>query len=270
MLRTIKGERERGEKGMKRPNGSSQASDQTAGALEQQLTNLVSVIPVDEWKRQYWEQGEFFTQEQVVSPEIIDVFLEEVEKVRPHINRNFIPGHKKGGSVSFYLLQRHAPAILALYQHQGFIELLSRMAGVPLLRCPETDPHSCALYFYTEAGDHIGYHYDTSYYKGDRYTVLVGLRDQSTSRLLCRLHTREKGRSVEELALSTEAGAFVFFNGDKLYHAVTPLGADEERIVLTLQYVTDPSMGLVQRWFSNMKDAVGYFGWSSIWRKGSS
>lgn len=133
--------------------------------------------------------------------------------------------------------------------------------------CPEEDPHSCALYFYTEAGDHIGYHYDTSYYKGDRFTVLLGLQDQSSSRLVCRLHTKEQGREVKELSLLTDPGTFIFFNGDKLHHAVTPLGAGEERIVLTLQYITNPSMGLAQRWFSNMKDAVGYFGWSAMFRK---
>ena len=47
--------------------------------------------------------------------------------------------------------------------------------GQRLQPCPEADPPSCALYFYTEPGDHIGFHYDTSYYKGTRYTVLVGL-----------------------------------------------------------------------------------------------
>jgi hypothetical protein len=44
--------------------------------------------------------------------------------------------------------------------------------------CPENDPHSCALYYYTEPGDHIGFHYDTSYYKGARYTILMGLVDK--------------------------------------------------------------------------------------------
>jgi len=59
----------------------------------------------------------------------------------------------------------------------------------------------------------------------------------------------------------------LFCNGDKLYHAVTPLAEGEERIVLTLQYVTDPGMSLAHRWFSNMKDAVGYFGWSALFRR---
>jgi len=242
----------------------------TSPAIDQQLTDLVSTFELEEWKKRYWEQGEFLNREQVISPAILDAFMEEVDSVRSRINRNFIPGHKKGGSVSFYLLQQHAPSILALYHHPDWINFLSRIAGVPLLLCPESDPHSCALYFYTEKGDHIGWHYDTSYYKGARFTVLVGLRDRSTSKLMCRLHTKEPGKPEKELALATEPGAYVFFNGDKLYHAVTPLGSNnEERIVLTLQYVTNPAMGLAQRWFSNMKDAVGYFGWSALLGKPS-
>ncbi len=236
-------------------------------AIDRQLTEALLPLHVEDMTRQYWEQGQFLALEHLMPTQLVQEFMQEVERVRPQINRNFIPGHKKGGSVSFYLLQKSAPAILAFYHHQGWMNLLSQIAGVPLLLCPEEDPHSCALYFYTEPGDHIGYHYDTSYYKGERFTVLLGLRDQSSSRLVCRLHTKEPDREVKELSLRTEPGTYIFFNGDKLYHAVTPLGAEEERIVLTLQYVTNPSMGMAQRWFSNMKDAVGYFGWSALFRK---
>jgi hypothetical protein len=92
------------------------------------------------------------------------------------------------------------------------------------------------------------------------------LRDQSSSKLLCRLHTKDSGKEIQELSLVTEPGTFVFFNGDKLHHAVTPLAEGEERIVLTLQYVTNPAMSVAHRLFSNMKDAVGYFGWSALFR----
>jgi hypothetical protein len=236
-------------------------------SIDQQVSDIVSEVNTEEWIRQYWDQGEFFALERMLPSSLVDEFMREVDGVRPKINRNFIPKHKKGGSVSYYLLQESAPAILAFYQHQTWINLLSHIAGVPLLLCPDVDPHACALYFYTEPGDHIGYHYDTSYYKGARYTVLIGLRDQSSSQLLCRLHTKEAGREVQELSLATEPGTFIFFNGDKLHHAVSPLAEGEERIVLTLQYVTDPAMSFAHRWFSNMKDAVGYFGWSALFRK---
>ncbi len=232
--------------------------------IGQQVADLVTGVNLDEWTRQYWAQGEFLVQEHLMPGSLVEVFMKEVEGVRSQINRNFIPKHKKGGSVSSYILHDCAPAMVTLYRHPQWITLLSQIVGMPLLLCPDEDPHACALYFYTEPGDHIGYHYDTSYYKGARYTLLIGLYDQSTSRLLCRLHTKEEGQPVEELSLATGPGTVILFNGDKLYHAVTPLAEHEKRIVLTMQYVTDPGMGFVNRWFSNMKDAVGYFGWSAL------
>jgi choline kinase len=46
-----------------------------------------------------------------------------------------------------------------------------RVAGERLHASPSGDPHAYALYFYTEPGDHIGWHYHTSYYAGRRYTL---------------------------------------------------------------------------------------------------
>ena len=238
--------------------------------IQPSITETLRRLDVDGMSRAYWEQGEFFSQVHAFPSGVVERFMEEVEKVRPRINRNYIPGHKKGGSVSFYDLQTYAPSIVGLYRHPEWIQLLSKVSKAPLVLCPENDPHSCALYFYTEPGDHIGYHYDTSYYKGARFTVLVGLRDDSSSRLVCRLHTKDPNRENQEMAMATGTGTLIFFNGDKVHHAVTPLKEGEERIVLTLQYLTDPSMGLAQRWFSNMKDAVGYFGWSAVFGKSSS
>ncbi len=215
----------------------------------------------------YQDQGEFLSLDSFLSQGVIDDLMEEVEGVRPLLNRNYIPKHKKGGSVSYFIVKESSPALTALYKNRGFIEWLSQLAGERLLLCPEDDPHACALYFYTEVGDHIGYHYDTSYYKGARYTVLIGLLDNSSSRLECRLHTKDPSKETKELSLDTKPGSFIFFNGDKLHHAVTPLGENEERIVLTLQYVTNPEMGRFNRWFSNMKDAVGYFGLSALFRR---
>lgn len=235
--------------------------------IDHELTRVVEGLDMPHLQQRYNDQGEMLTIPQFFSQSVINQFMTEVNRVRPFVNRNYIPAHKKGGSVSSYLLREHAPSILSFYQAPAFIQWLSRLTGVSLLLCPDDDPHACALYFYTEPGDHIGFHYDTSYYKGERYTVLLGLTDQSTSRLLCRLHTKNPERESTELALSTDPGLLVVFNGDTLYHAVTPLGEGEERIVLTLQYVTDPNMGTFHRWFSNMKDAVGYFGLSALFRK---
>ena len=188
----------------------------------------------------------------------------DVERVRPAIHRSYIPRHKKGGSVSYYTLVEHAPAITALYRAPAFVELLASVTGRPLQPCPASDPHACALYFYTEPGDHIGFHYDTSYYRGERFTVLVGLIEQSSSRLACQLYKNVAGREPVDLDLKTDPGTLVLFNGDKLWHSITPLGAGEERVSLTLEYVTDPSMPALRRFVSNMKDAIAYFGLRTV------
>ena len=134
--------------------------------------------------------------------------------------------------------------------------------------CPDNDPHSCALYYYTEAGDHIGFHYDTSYYKGARYTILMGLVDRSTQcKLVCELFKDVPDQTPRTLELVTQPGDMVIFNGDKLWHAVTPLGEGEERIALTMEYVTNPEMGSFKRLYSNLKDSFAYFGIRGVFKR---
>jgi hypothetical protein len=218
-------------------------------------------------RQSYRDQNEFVYLERWLPAGLIARMLSEVERVRPAVNRNYIPRHKKGGSVSFYTLLEQAPTIVALYRAPAFIEFLANLTGQRLQPCPEADPHSCALYFYTEPGDHIGFHFDTSYYRGARYTVLLGLIEQSSSRLVCQLFKKDPGRQPVELQLATHPGTLIVFNGDKLWHAVTPLQSGEERVSLTLEYVTDPSMHPAKRLFSNLKDAFAYFGFRTVFRR---
>jgi len=232
--------------------------------VAEEIARALASLDLEAVRATYWAQNEFIHLERLLPPSVVEPMVEEVERARPAVNRNYIPRHKKGGSVSYYTLVEQAPTILALYRAPAFIRFLASLAGRPLQPCPESDPHACALYFYTEPGDHIGFHYDTSYYKGTRYTVLLGLVERSSSRLVCRLHKDDPAREVCELALATEPGTLVLFHGDKLWHKITPLGENEERVSLTLEYVTDPGMTPVKRFVSNMKDAIAYFGFRSV------
>ncbi|MBI2195158.1 MAG: 2OG-Fe(II) oxygenase [Planctomycetes bacterium] len=236
--------------------------------LEQEIGQAIARIRFQECQAAFQDRGQTLFLEDFLPAAVVEaILLPEVERLRPRAHRSFIPRHKKSGSISFYTLAKDAPVFLTLYRSRPLRDFLSRLAGVPLLLCPEDDPHSCALYYYTKPGDHIGFHYDTSYYKGARYTALLGLVQRSNSRLVCQLHKNEPGRQVQELELATPPGAFVFFNGDKLYHAVTPLGRDEQRVVLTMEYVTNPQMNAFHRAFSNLKDAFAYFGLSTLFRR---
>jgi hypothetical protein len=161
-----------------------------------------------------------------------------------------------------------APAITAVYHSEELLQFLRRIAGAQMQECPPNDPHRCAFYAYTEEGDHMGFHYDTSYYKDRRWTLLVGFQDDSSSRLLCHLHTKQPGHEVEKLELKMTPGMLVLFNGDKVYHSVSPVKAGETRYVVSMQFVTSGEMNPFMRFISNMKDAVGYFGLRGVFGGG--
>lgn len=245
-------------------------SEELKQIIWDEVQRAVKTIDLKEIQKIYLEQNECVFLEQFLPPVFVERYLiPEVEGLRRFIHRNYIPMHKKGGSVSYYEIIDRAPALLALYRSPAFMEFLNLLFAVNVMPCPEMDPHACALYFYTEPGDHIGFHYDTSYYKGSRYTVLLGLIERSEQcRLICHLFKGDPNREVKEIQLQTLPGSLVLFNGDKLWHAISPLAKGEERVVLTMEYVTNPEMGPFKRFVSNMKDAIAYFGLSGL-RKGA-
>ena len=243
----------------------------TRTGISEAVEQAVAALDFGRARTEYWEQNEFICLPRFLPEAVVEAHLvAQAVRLKSKLNRNYIPGHKKGGSVSYYTVREQAPEFLELYRSPAFLDFLSRLVGARLLLCPENDSHACALYYYTEPGDHIGFHYDTSYYNGARYTILMGLVDRSPScRLVCQLFKGDPTRKMRELQLATEPGTMVIFNGDKLWHAVTPLGEGEERIALTLEYVTNQEMGRLDRLYSNLKDAFGYFGLKALWGAGS-
>ena len=232
--------------------------------LQTELLNTIAAFDREKLKAEFQSQNEFLVIEKFLPTSILDELLLTLPSLQPAINRNYIPKHKKGGSISRFNLDNFAPIFGTLYQLPLLFELLNEITEEKLLACPADDPHTYALYYYTEPGDHIQYHYDTSYYRGKRYTVLLGLVDQSTSKLEYQLYRNNPNRETQTNSVAVTPGTLVLFNGDKLYHRVTPLGDNEERIVLTMEYVTDTQMYGLNRFVSNMKDAIAYFGFRQV------
>ncbi|HET9963181.1 MAG TPA: 2OG-Fe(II) oxygenase [Nitrospiraceae bacterium] len=244
-------------------------SQALAGTVTEAVDRAIAALDVDRLQQQYWEQNEFLYLNEFLPRDLVEALLvPEARTVKSDLNRNYIPGHKKGGSVSYYTVIEKAPQFLEIYRSASFRSFLNALTKAPLQLCPDNDPHSCALYYYTEPGDHIGYHYDTSYYNGARYTVLMGLLDRSAQcRLVADLFKDVPGKQVIHKEFATAPGDLVIFNGDKLWHAVTPLGQGEERIVLTMEYVTNPEMGAWKRLYSNLKDSFAYFGLRAVFKR---
>jgi hypothetical protein len=218
-------------------------------------------------RAQFTAQGSFLYLEQFLPPAVTDRLIAAVAAVEGSVNRNYLPRHKQGGSVSRHTLDALAPFIAALYRSRALQSWLAAVAGEPLQMSPADDAHAYAFYFYTRAGDHIGWHYDTSYYHGRRYTVLLGVIDDSSCRLEYELHTRDPAVENVSGSLKYPPGSLVFFDGDRLKHRITPSLAGERRVSLTLEYVTDQRMSAGWRLISNFKDAIAYFGLRQVFRR---
>lgn len=226
-------------------------------------------IPLEPLRRAFVEQGSFLFLPEFLPPEVTARLASAVDALQSSVNRNYLPGHKQGGSVGRHAIDEHAPFIAELYRSHALIDMLEGIAGERLQLSPPDDPHAYALYFYTRPGDHIGWHYDTSYYAGRRYTVLFGVVDRSSCRLDYELHTREKGVAVVPGSIQIPPGGLVFFDGDALRHRITPLKQGENRVSLTFEYVTDARMRRGWRLISNFKDALGYFGFRQVFARRS-
>lgn len=236
-------------------------------ALDAALLGNLNALDQEGLRRDYREQGSFLYVPDFLPPDFTARLIAAVDAVMPVVNRNYLPGHKQGGSVSRHGIDQLAPFIAQLYRSPALLSWLASVSEDRLQLSPADDPHAYALYFYSRPGDHIGWHYDTSYYAGRRYTLLLGVIDRSTCRLDYELHTKEPGKAVQAGSIQIAPGGLVFFDGDKLRHRITPIGADEFRVSLTFEYVTNQHMSPWWRFVSNMKDAVAYFGFRQVFSR---
>ena len=232
----------------------------TATSVDAALARCVSNLDPLRTKLVFWRQDELIVLPSLLPPALVHAVTAEVEALEPAIVRKHVPGYKQAGSIGYFTLRERAPTAVALYRSSVLRRFLADLADRELLTCPEDDAHACAAYCYGRGGDRIGFHYDTSWYRGARYTVLLGLVDGSSARLHCQVHSRERHRPTVDLRVQTTPGTLVVFNGDKLRHAVTPLRPGERRVVLALQYVTDRHMDGWRRMVSRVKDSLTYFG----------
>jgi len=232
-----------------------------AAVASQPSDCIAKTDEINLYKEQY-QPNKLLVIDQFISSDYVQAhFLPEIESCRAHIHRVKVGSFKKSGSVSRHNLEKFAPQLFSLYNASWMKQFVEAVVGEKVSLCPPEDPHGIALYCYTEPGDHIGVHYDKSFYRGRRYTVLLGLvQDAAASKLLCYPGANKLNRRKNPRSVYTHPGTLVIFNGDTLWHEVTPLAANEERIVLTMEYVTDNRMSSLNRFISHTKDRFLYFG----------
>src|SRR6185295_20146441 len=72
-----------------------QSMSDAATPVADTVRQALATLDVDAVRRSYWDQNEFVYLERWLPAGLIDRILSEVERVRPAVNRNYIPRHKK-------------------------------------------------------------------------------------------------------------------------------------------------------------------------------
>ncbi len=226
------------------------------------LQNTVSNSDISALREQYQKQHQMLVIDDFLPKNfVIEHLVPQVEICSKFVHRVKVPGFKKSGSVSYQKLKQHGQELFSIYRSDIMRKFIEGIVGESLSFCPEKDPHAAALYYYTEPGDRIGIHYDKSFYKGRRYTVLLGMiQDSESSKLICYPGSTKRNRKQNPIHVATHPGTLVIFNGDVLWHEVSPLAENEKRVILTMEYLTDTRISKLSKRISDLKDRYLYFG----------
>jgi hypothetical protein len=178
---------------------------------------------------------------------------------RQRAERSYIPGHKKGGTLSYEDMHRHAPACLAFYHSHSLHRLLSEIIGEPLVPTADHDQSSCSLLYYDHAGDHINWHYDHNFYRGRHFTVLLSLVNRSRSGGTSSGCLTQRSPTGELIEWDTSQNVLVMFEGAFVLHRATPIASGDERILLSMTLCTNPRIHPLKEMVRRVKD-MAYFG----------
>lgn len=178
--------------------------------------------------------------------------------------RSYLPGHKKGGTISYEELHAIAPEIVAFYNSSEMRRVCSDIVGEPVVPTPINDQSSCSLLCYNKPGDHIGWHYDHNFYNGRHFTVLLPLVNErndgsglSSAELLAKL-------DGQEVTQSSAPNTLIMFEGAEVVHKVTKLAENETRIILSMTFCTNPTASLAKSVSRRVKDTA-FFGVRALW-----
>ena len=107
-----------------------------------ELASALAGLDLAQLRQRFQVQGSFLFLPQFLPPAVTGQLLAGVAAVAGVVNRNYLPGHKQGGSVSRYTIDELAPAIAQLYRSRELLGWLSALTGQP---SSSRERYSCAI-----------------------------------------------------------------------------------------------------------------------------
>ena len=121
-----------------------------------------------------------------------------------------------------------------------FLEIVRSRTGISNLQfVPEADTNRLSLLYYKDEGDGIDWHVDGTIYLGDRWAgILTIVEDIKESE--AKLELKPNGKPAT-FPVEKMENTLVLFQGDQVQHRARPMLMDEQRIVVSLLFSTNPT-----------------------------
>ena len=121
-----------------------------------------------------------------------------------------------------------------------FLEKVQSKTGIANLQfVTEMDTNRLSLLYYKDEGDGIDWHVDGTIYLEDRWagilTIVEDIRESES-----KLELKPNGKPVT-FPVDKMENALVLFQGDQVQHRARPMLMDEQRIVVSLLFSTNPT-----------------------------
>lgn len=197
-------------------------------------------------------------------PEALAALRAEAESNIPRMTRTYIPTHKKGRTLSYENIHRHAHGCLGFYHSPEVQRWVSAVVGVLVQPTPDQDQSSLSVLCYNEAGDHIHWHYDHNFYRGRHFTVLLSLANQSAAGGVSQSTLMRKLPGVGEQPVDTSPNSLVVFEGTRVLHRASPTAPGDLRVMLSMTYCTDPRIHWLKEFARRVKDTA-FYGLRALW-----
>ena len=121
-----------------------------------------------------------------------------------------------------------------------FLQKVQSKTGIANLQfVPEVDTNRLSLLYYKDEGDGIDWHVDGTIYLGDRWAgILTIVEDIKESE--AKLELKPNGKPAT-FPVEKMENTLILFQGDQVQHRARPMLMDEQRIVVSLLFSTNPT-----------------------------
>ena len=148
---------------------------------------------------------------------------------------------RQGSSMGGHELRKSPLSKIAdIIDNPKFLQKVQSKTGIANLQfVPEVDTNRLSLLYYKDEGDGIDWHVDGTIYLGDRWAGILTIVED-IKELEAKLELKPNSKPAT-FPVDKMENTLVLFQGDQVQHRARPMLMDEERIVISLLFSTNPT-----------------------------